>query len=143
MTTILADYRKGVIVSDSSISDNDRVWAGKKVFRHRGALLAFAGHIGERTTFLLWLKAGQKGKPPPFQHSQALMMTDAGLFVYDEANQLQLVSTGIEAIGSGSKAAICAYEALGWQDPARAVRIVCKHDANSRAPVKTYRMKRG
>ena len=51
------------------------------------------------------------------------------------------MASGIEAIGSGGKAAICAYEALALTDPVHAVRIVCKHDAGSRAPVRVYRLK--
>lgn len=33
MTSILADARLGVMVSDSSISDGDRVWLGRKTYR--------------------------------------------------------------------------------------------------------------
>lgn len=142
MTTILADFRLGVIVSDSSISDDDRVWTGKKVFRHQGALFAFAGQVSEHVAFMVWLKQGQQGKPPTFSHSCALMMNENGLFMYDDSHVLLPVRTGIEAIGTGDKAAMCAYEALGWSDPVKAVRIVCKHDNASRPPVKTYRIKR-
>jgi hypothetical protein len=37
-------------------------------------------------------------------------------------------------------AALAAYEALGFTDPKRAVQIVCRHDLNSRAPVRVYRL---
>lgn len=141
MTTILADFRLGVIVSDSSISDDDRVWTGKKVFRHKSALFAFAGQISEHVAFMLWLKQGQKGRPPLFSHSRALMMNSNGLFMYDDSHILLPIRSGIDAIGTGDKAVMCAYEALGFTDPVRAVKIVCKHDAKSRTPIKTYKLK--
>lgn len=140
MTTVLADFHQGVIVTDSSIGDGDRVWSDRKVFRHKGALFAFAGHVAERTAFMVWLKTGAQGKPPPFTNSQALMMTRDGLFLYDYTKIMQPVRNGIDAIGTGAKAAMCAYEALGWDDTVKAVRIVCRHDSDSRGPVRIYRM---
>ncbi len=47
MTTIVADWRFGVMVSDSSISDGDRIWLGRKVFRIREELLGFCGDVDE------------------------------------------------------------------------------------------------
>ena len=59
-----------------------------------------------------------------------------------DANYLQptRLASGREAIGTGGKAAMCAYEALWFTDPRRAVSIVCKHDAASRTPVRVYRL---
>jgi hypothetical protein len=142
MTTILADAKLGVMVADSSISNDDRVWSGKKVWRVRDALVGMAGQDNDRIAFLDWYRAGMNG-PVAIGEASALILTPRGLFFMD-ANYAapQRVEHGREAVGTGDKAAMCAYEALGWQDPARAVRIVCKHDSASRSPVRTYHLTR-
>ena len=140
MTTILADYRLGVMVADSSVSDGDRVWLGRKVYRHKGALIGFAGDVNEAEQFLAWYKK-QEGKPPKFTNSQALVLSDAGLRCFNTSCIGEKIPGGVESIGSGAKAAMCAYEALAFTDPVLAVRIVCKHDAGSRAPVRVHRLK--
>ncbi len=138
MTTILADWHLGVLVADSSVSDDDRVWSGRKTYRHRGAIYGFSGDVAEAIQFMQWIKG--RGKPPKFAGSDCLKLAPEGLFHFNCSTVAQQVSSGIEAIGSGGKAAICAYEALGRTDPTLAVRIVCKHDAGSRGPVRVYRL---
>ena len=140
MTTILCDRRLGVMVSDSSVSDGDRIWIGRKVYRCKGSLIGFAGDVNEAEEFMKWWKAGGVDKPPKFTGSQALILSAAGLVSYNVSTTPERITRGIEAIGSGAKAAMAAYEALGFDDPQRAVAIVCKHDAGSRAPVRTYRL---
>lgn len=137
MTTVLADASLGLMVSDSSATDDDRVWSERKVFRHKGALYGFAGNVDERLLFMEWIKGD--GPAPAFTGS-CLMLSDGGLFLYDSTTMPQKVPRGIEAIGTGAKAAMCAYEALGHSDPAKAVKIVCKHDSGSRGPVRVYRL---
>lgn len=140
MTTILADSKLGVMVADSNVSDEDRVWSGKKVFRIKGALIGLAGNDADREAFLPWYRSGFDGKIK-FDNGAALILCKAGLFFFDKhyVKPVRLAS-GREAIGSGGKAAMCAYEALWFTDPRRAVSIVCKHDAGSRAPVRVYRL---
>lgn len=138
MTTVLADFRLGTLVADSSVSDEDRVWSQKKVVRYRGVLYAFSGNIEDHIAFMAWVKGG---KTPKFANAECLMLSAKGLVHFNNSITPQPVEKGVEAIGSGAKAAMCAYEALGWKDPARAVKIVCKHDAGSRTPVRTYRIK--
>jgi len=140
VTTILADMRLGVMVSDSSVSDGDRVWLGRKVRRYQGALFGFSGDCDEAENFMAWYKRGQTGKPPKFAGSYCLILSPSGLFSYSLCLTPMAVDRGYDAIGSGAKAAVCAYEALGFEDPQRAVSIVCKHDAGSRSPVRTYRL---
>lgn len=138
MTTVLADAKRRLIVSDSQVGDEDRVWSDRKVFRHQGSLYGFAGLIEERVEFMDWIKG--TGPEPRFTNSLCLLLNESGLFLYDNSPTPQRVARGIEAIGTGSKAAMCAYEALGFTDPAKAVRIVCKHDSSSRAPVRVYKL---
>lgn len=128
------------MVSDSNATDGDRVWSMKKVHRIRGALLGFAGLVPEFEAFLDWYRGGMVEKLQfTGDETSVLVLTSSGLYLFDDnLMQLQRVKTGREAIGSGGKAAIAAYEALNFTDPRRAVRIACKHDAGSRTPVRTY-----
>ncbi len=143
MTTILADYKLGLMVADSNATDGDRVWKIKKVHRIKGALIGLAGVMSEGQAFLEWYRGDIEKKAPVFEfgESTALVLDEFGLFYFD-MNTLGLtkVPGGIESAGSGSVAAICAYEALGFKDPTRAVRIACKHDNGSRGPVRTYKL---
>lgn len=138
MTSILADARLGFMAADSSISDGDRVWLGRKVWRIKGALIGFAGDCDEAQGFLAWWRGGCVAKTPHFGKSYALVLQASGLLYFGLSCIPQPVKSGIEAIGSGSKAAICAYEALGFDNIKRAVALACKHDAGSRSPVRTY-----
>jgi len=141
MTTILCDARLGVMVSDTVASDGDRVWPGeKKVHKIRGALFGFAGSVSEAQLLVTWLKEGAQGQSPKVREVNMLMLCKDGLFLYDESMKPMLCRSGIDAIGTGAKAALCAYEALGFENPKRAVQIVCKYDNASRLPVKVYKL---
>jgi len=140
VTTILADAKLGVMVSDSCVSDGDRVYRERKVFRVRGELLGFAGDLNQALSFLAWWRAGCVEKPPKFDATACLILGPSGLIAYHESIIPAKVVSGCASIGTGGKAAMCAYEALGFKNPARAVGIVCRHDEKSRAPVRTYRL---
>lgn len=140
MTTILSDFKLGVMVSDSSMSDGDRVWGSKKVWRVNGALIGMAGEDSYRMKFIEWYRCGMEGKPD-IGTGAALILTSQGLFFFDKNyDSLLKLTSGREAIGTGGKSAMCVHEALGFTDPRRAVRIVCKHDAASRVPVRSYKL---
>lgn len=139
MTTILADWHLGLMVCDSAASDQHRVWKAKKVFRVHGALIGMAGHLDEFGTFLAWAKTDFQDAPPKIGHIDALVMTPSGLLHFG-ASALPIKVPARQAIGTGAMAAMAVYEALGFDDPRRAVSIVCKHDANSRGPVRVYRL---
>lgn len=130
------------MVSDSNISDGDRSWSGRKIFRSRGALIGCAGEVEQGNWFVDWWKDGADTPPTfDFSGSSALVLDDSGLYLYDSSTiGLTLVTTRHESIGTGAIGAICAYEAMGWKDPRRAVAIACKHDAKSRAPVRVYHL---
>lgn len=142
MTTILADARLGVMVADSNMTDGDRQWRVKKVHRIHGALIGLAGETLKGGYFLDWYRDGMKA-PPDFDFTDcaALVLDAYGLWMFDEnCSTITRVPDGREAIGTGSTAAICAHEALGFANPKRAVQIVCRHDNGSRPPVRTYRL---
>lgn len=143
MTTIIADYRARVMVSDSHATDGDRAWTMRKVYRIHGHLIGCAGLVPEFEAFLEWYRGGMKTKLKfTGDVTEVLVLRPDGLFMFDDnLTQLQRVVSGREAIGSGGKAAIAAYEAMDWQHPRRAVRIACKHDHGSRPPLRCYTLK--
>lgn len=140
MTTILASVPLGVMVSDSSTSDGDRVWIGPKVKRYGNRLFGMAGEVDGALTIIKWIRSGSDGKVPKVS-AQVLVLSDEGLYLYSPTQAPEKIRTGVEAIGTGAKAAMAVFEALGGVDPQRAVRIVCNHDAGSRPPVRTYRLR--
>jgi hypothetical protein len=142
MTTVLANAKAGVMVADSHMTDEDRAWSVRKVYRIRGALVACAGSILCGEAFRDWWAAGAQEAPEfDMTDSQALVLDASGLYIFD-SNVLGItrVPGGIEAIGTGAKGALCAYKALGFSDPIRAVRIACKYDNGSRPPVRSYKL---
>lgn len=142
MTTILADTRFGLMVADSGVSDGERVWSDKKVFRVRGSLIGLAGDDSDCTAVLAWFKAGMSGHVKA-GGSSALILNGDGLFLFNaNYTEPQRLKKGREAIGTGAMAAMAAYEALSFLDPRKAVQIVCKHDAGSRGPVHVYQLNR-
>lgn len=143
MTTVLADAKLGVMVSDSSASDGSRIWITKKVWRVRGHLLGFAGSMHFFQPIIDWFKAGAAPDAVPNMGDASVLILGAkGLYLMDHNSKLpQYITSGREAIGAGAQAAIAVHEALGWKDARRAVTITCKHDALSRPPVRLYRLK--
>lgn len=69
------------------------------------------------------------------------MLADDGLRHFVANDAPIHVQSGREAIGSGAMAALAVHEALDFADPARAVRVVCRHDAGSRGPVRVYHLR--
>jgi hypothetical protein len=141
MTTVLADAKAGLMVSDSCVTAGDRVWSGPKIFRIRGHLLGFAGDVSARDRFRKWWKEGGEGDGPSFKGGEALVMTPEGILQYYHGDDpMEIISSGREAIGSGGKAAIAAYDALGWDNARRAVEVACRHDSGSRAPIRAMKL---
>mgnify|MGYP006958848856 CR=1 FL=1 len=144
MTTVLADFNARVMVADTGADNGEQVWlAQRKVWRSGKWLLGFAGRYDEIEEFLAWWRAGRGGPLPSFRHSEALAMSDEGLLHFSTSAREMPSERRREAIGTGAIGALCAYEALGWTDPKRAVRIACRHDAHSRAPVRVYSLRAG
>lgn len=140
MTTVLADWHAGVMVSDSQVSDEDRKWCHRKVFRIRGSLVGVSGLWVQADQFLKWFKGGCVDKPPKLDQFSGLVMSADGLLHYQYGHLPIPVPCGREAIGTGAKAAMVGYQLMGWKDARRVVRVVCEHDSSSRAPVRVYRL---
>lgn len=140
MTTILADWHAGIMVSDSQVSDSDRKWSQRKVFRVRGMLIGYSGPVVQAQQFLDWYRKGCADKPPKLDQCEVLVMSLDGLLHYQGGHLPIPVPAGREAIGSGAKAAMVGYQLMGWKDARKVVRTVCEHDIGSRAPVRVYHL---
>lgn len=140
MTTVLADWHAGLMVSDSQVSDQDRKWSQRKVFRIRRSLVGYAGDCSQAEQFLAWYRAGCDGKPPRLDNFSALVMSAHGLWHYERSHIPLPVASGREAIGTGAKAAMVGYQLMGWANARQVVRAVCDHDAGSKTPVRQYRL---
>lgn len=128
------------MVSDTLVSDHDRKWKARKVFRIRRALVGYAGSCSQAEMFFAWFRGGCTGKPPKLDEVSALVLSEDGLWHFERDHIPLPVTSGREAIGTGAKAAMVGYQLLNWSDPRRVVRTVCEHDATSRAPVRLYRL---
>ncbi len=140
MTTVLADAKLGVMVSDSAFNDGNCVGRMRKVWRVNGSLVGLSGNLDEFGPFLGWLKAGMQDRPPKLSIS-ALVLSPLGILHFAASGVPFAVQSRCEAIGSGAMAAKSAHEALDYADPRKAVHIVTKHDQNSRGPVRVYKLK--
>lgn len=128
------------MVSDSHVSDQDRQWSQRKVKRIRGALVGYAGTVSQSEPFFDWYRSGCEEKPPKMDELSILVLSPDGLLHYAYGPVPVCVAGGREAIGSGAKAAMVGYQLMGWQQARKVVSVVCHHDANSRAPVRLYRL---
>jgi ATP-dependent protease HslVU (ClpYQ) peptidase subunit len=141
LTTILADTKLGVIVTDSNFAAGDTRGEMRKVWRMRGfGIVGLAGSLDEMAPFLLWMKDGMQPPGPKCKAMSALLLQPNGLLWFEGSPAPIVVQKHYHAIGSGASAALAAYEALGFTDPVRAVKIACNHDNGSRKPVRTYKL---
>jgi hypothetical protein len=139
MTTIIGDWRRKILVSDSQFTDSD---TGIKYFEDKvvpidGGWLGVAGNWSDCEKVIDYLSKKNKTKPKLKSDSSFLKLTKDGLFSCGDDLEWERVRTFM-AIGSGSMAAeVClrmdltAEEAVGW---------ACNVDANSSGPIKTYKL---
>ena len=139
MTTIIGDWRRKILVSDSQFTDSD---TGIKYFEDKvvpidGGWLGVAGNWSDCEKVIDYLSKKNKTKPKLKSDSSFLKLTKDGLFSCGDDLEWERVRTFM-AIGSGSMAAeVClrmdltAEESVGW---------ACNVDANSSGPIKTYKL---
>ena len=136
MTTIAAD-RFGM-AADQKVVDGDTNYRTRKIWPIGRAIVGAAGDNTAIVKFTRWMEKGGKGKTPTFdaeEDFEAMVLTPAGLFVYDKSCQPDEVADPFYAIGSGKQAALAAMH-MG-ATPQRAVEIACLVDNYSGEPVDT------
>lgn len=137
MTTIVGDWSRKILVSDSQFSDED---AGIKYFEEKiipidGGWLGVAGNWSDGEKVVDYLNKKTKIKPKLKSDSSFLKLTKEGLFSCGDDLDWERVRTFM-AVGSGAMAAeVCLRMGLSAEE---AVKWACNVDLKSHEPIKTY-----
>ena len=137
MTTIVGDWERKILVSDSQFSDDD---AGIKYFEEKvvpitGVWLAVAGPWSDAEKVVEYFNKKTQNKPKLKSDSSFLKLTNDGLFSCGNDLDWERVRTFM-AIGSGAMAAeVCMRMGLTAEE---AVKWACNVDLKSHEPIKTY-----
>lgn len=139
MTTIVGDWNKKIMVSDTQYSDDDTgiKYHEEKVFAIPDGWFGGAGHKSDIEKVLAWVR-GETVKKPKIKNSNSfLMLTSKGLFSTDNSLDWETVNTFM-AIGTGAMAA----EALlrNGFSAEEAVKGACDVDLASSEPIKLYEL---
>ena len=113
MSTIIGDWQRKIIVTDSQVSDDDsdtKNFENEKVFRVPQGLLAGAGDFISIQIVVDYFKDGKKGKAPIIKDADDadfMLLTNDGLYFSGKDLRFQKVPT-YDALGSGTMAALSA-----------------------------------
>lgn len=141
MTTIFADAKTGVMVSDSKCSGDGSWYPVTKVFRVGDELVGIAGSLKEGRAWLKWYAAGKKGVRPKLESFVALSLRKEGLYELCNDGLELLVERGFLGVGSGGPCATAAF--MAGASPVRAVEIACLVDLGSGGDVVLHKLKAG
>lgn len=137
MTTIVGDWRRKILVSDSQISDEGSgiKYRQPKVHAVPGGWFAGAGVIPQIQKALRFMRGDLKRKPKLTGGNAFLLLTQDGLYSAVDTLDWTLESEFV-AIGSGAMAA----EALMRHGLAAEMAVdgACDVDLMSSAPVRVY-----
>lgn len=137
MTTIVGDWKRKILVSDSQFSDTDSgiKYFEEKIFSIDGGWLGVAGNYVDAEKVIEYLNKKSKVKPKLKPDSAFFKLTNEGLFVCGDDLEWERVRTFM-VIGSGAMAAetcmrmgLSAEESVGW---------ACSVDAMSHDPIRVY-----
>lgn len=137
MTTIVGDWRRKILVSDSQFSDSDSgiKYFEDKIFKIEGGWLGVAGNYCDVEKALEYLSKKNKVKPKLKPDSAFLKLTSEGLFVCGGDLEWERVRTYM-TIGTGAMAAeTCMRMGLPAEE---AVKWACNVDMMSHEPIKAY-----
>jgi hypothetical protein len=139
MTTIVGDWRRKVLVSDSQFTDSDTgiKYFEDKIFPVDGGFIGVAGNYCDAEKVIEYVNKKTKVKPKLKSDSSFLKLTKDGVFSCGDDLEWERVRTFM-AIGSGSMAAeVCLRMGLTAEE---SVEWACNVDVNSSGPIKTYKL---
>lgn len=139
MTTILADAKRGIMVTDSRCTAESEWFPMTKVFRVRDELIGLAGNVKDAVAWLNWYSEGKKGNRPKGDTFNALILRSEGLYAVSSDSFEMLIERGFYGIGSGGGIAVGAF--MAGADAKKAVEIACRIDANSGGDVVVHKLK--
>jgi ATP-dependent protease HslVU (ClpYQ) peptidase subunit len=135
MTTIAANRK--CMAADRKVTGGDASYSTVKIRRIGEAVVGCAGDNTAIAKFVRWLESGKKDEPPKFGKDdslEALVLTRAGLFIYDTGCEPDEIKDACFAVGSGRQAALTAMRCYK-ASPKRAVEVACKVDNDTAGPV--------
>lgn len=137
MTTIAVSVVEGIMCSDSLWHDGVKTGSMRKVIRTPEGLIGFAGTYSE---WVRWYEAYQVDPNPSIttEDLDIVMLTASGIFTWNPTDKWFPIAEKFYAIGSGSDFAIGAMEA--GATAAQAIQIACRRGANSRGPIRRYKL---
>jgi 20S proteasome alpha/beta subunit len=139
MTTIVGDWRRKILVSDSQYSDTDSgiKYFHEKVFKVTGGWFAGAGHAGDIELVLKYIEGKSRTKPKLKNENSFIWLKEDGLYNSDSKLEWETCKEYI-AIGSGAMAA----EALLRHGTTAEVAVLgaCNVDLYSHEPVRIYEL---
>jgi hypothetical protein len=141
MTTIAADARVGVMVSDSRATFEDAgCWLPcTKMWRFDDGIVGICGDYLDEENWLKWRRGGRRGKFPKLSSEFfGLLLRTDGLFILDDKGGHMHVERGFHGIGSGGNCAITAL-ILG-HDAKTAVEAACQVDPHSGGAIVSMRL---
>jgi hypothetical protein len=139
MTTIFADYKKGVMVCDSKCTDGGAWFPMTKVTRNGDELIGISGNVKEAMAWVRWYLNGKKGARPKMEAFSGLILRADGLYSVSEDAFEMKVERGYHAAGSGGPCALAAF--MAGADAKRAVEIACDIDVHSGGAVVVHKLK--
>ena len=137
MTTIVGDWRRKILVSDSQFSDEDSglKYFDEKIYPIEGGWLGVAGNYVDADKVLEYLHKKSKTKPKLMSDSSFIKLTADGLFYCGDDLEWERSKTFM-SIGSGAMAAeVCLRMGLTAEE---AVRWACNVDLKSHEPIYVY-----
>jgi ATP-dependent protease HslVU (ClpYQ) peptidase subunit len=138
VTTIIADAKLGVMVSDSHWSDGDEVGPARKVWRYRGVLVGMAGSMSHIREVRAWFRKGCRGRATGGDVT-AICLSTRGVEVWTPIDGF-LPMPDQWAIGTGGKAARAAL--MAGASPVKAMAITKLIDSTTSGPTRTYKLRK-
>lgn len=139
MTTIVGDWTRKVIVSDSQFSDDDTglKYYENKVYRVKDGWFAGAGTQSDIEKAMGWFFGDKTRKPKLKDSNSFLFLNKNGLYSCDNSLEWETVRTFM-AIGSGAMAAEVLMRRKAKAE--EAVLAACNVDLYSSPPIKVYEL---
>lgn len=143
MTTVAADARVGLMVSDSRTTIEGSCWLpSTKIYRFDDEIVGVCGNSIDESKWLAWRRGARRGKFPKLSDEfQGLLLRKSGLFWLDDKGGEMLVERGFHGIGSGGNIAIALM--IHGIDAEQAVRTACDVDLHSGGAIVTMKLTGG
>jgi len=148
MTTIIADFKRKVMVADSRITTNSRLtsYGAEKLYRAGKSIYGESGDVENGLIFRRWVQDGQQKKGRPSYGNTTddeflvLEMDKEGIWLWDQTMARQRLIEDVFAVGSGHDIALYAMRVLG-KSAEEAIEEAAKIDIHTAPPVQVMNLK--